>query len=97
MPAKGKIEIRIRFSGVPLSDPYRKGITRVEVDGGGYAVFADIKTKTFKRFLESAREFDYWEGALSGTLDRIHGYQIMLSDAGLQCYEKKPSSGSQSF
>lgn len=90
MAAKGQVEIKVKFSGVPIAAPGPRGFTKLEVFCEGYVVIANIKTKTFQRFLEKAREFGYWEGALSGQLRHIQGHQIVLTNAGLQCCEKKP-------
>lgn len=89
MPAKGQIEIRVKFGGIPLAAHNARGITKVEVFCEGYVVIADLKTKTFNRFLETAKELGSWEGALVGKLHHIQGHQLVLSNAGLQCYEKK--------
>mgnify|MGYP006267518449 CR=1 FL=1 len=93
MTAKSPIEIKVKFDRIPLADPDHKGYTKIEIlTEKGYVVLADIKTKTYKRFLENARRFGYWEAALSGRLYHIQGHQLILEKAGLQCYEKKPKS-----
>lgn len=89
MPAKGQIEIRVKFGGIPLAAHNSRGVSKVEIFCDGYVVIAEVKTKTFNRFLETARELGRWEGALSGKLHHIQGHQIVVSNAGLQCYEKK--------
>ncbi|MGJ3253789.1 MAG: hypothetical protein ACFE0J_22035 [Elainellaceae cyanobacterium] len=90
MPAKGRIEVKIKFNGIPLtSSDSRRGFTQIEVICDNYTVSANVKTKTFERFLMNARILYEWEGALVGTLHHIQGHQIILSGAGLQCYEKK--------
>lgn len=91
MSARSPIEVKIKFDRIPLADPDRKGYTKIEIlTEKGYVVLADIKTKTYKRFLENARRFDYWEASLNGQLRHIQGHQLILEKAGLQCYEKKP-------
>jgi hypothetical protein len=89
MPAKGRIELKIKFNGIPMTSSDARGFTKIEVICDAYTVSASIKTKTFERFLVNARMFDEWEGALSGTLHHIQGHQLILSGAGIQCYEKK--------
>ncbi|MBD0268044.1 hypothetical protein [Pseudanabaena sp. FACHB-2040] len=89
MPAKGRVDVRVKFSGVPLAGPGSKGFTKIEVFCDGYVVIAEIRTKTFQRFLETARDLGDWEGAVSGEFHHFQGHQIVLSNAGLQCYEKK--------
>lgn len=89
MPAKGVIDITVSFSGVPIATAAPGGITKIEVYCDGYTVLADIKTRTFKRFLEKAMEYDYWEGVVSGKLRHIQGHQFILTHAGLHCRERK--------
>ena len=89
MAAKGQIEITVKFDRIPLADRDHKGYRRIEIFCEGYVVLADIKTKTYKRFLERTREFIDWQAALTGKLHHIQGHQLILSNAGLQCYEKK--------
>jgi hypothetical protein len=90
MPAKGRIDIRVKFNGVPLADPGSKGFTKIEVFCDGYVVIAEVRTKTFQRFLETARDMGGdWEGAVSGEFQRLQGHQLILTNAGLQCYPKK--------
>ncbi|NJL44719.1 MAG: hypothetical protein HC922_01140 [Leptolyngbyaceae cyanobacterium SM2_3_12] len=91
MPAKGEIDVQVKFSGIPLATAASGGMTKVEMYCNGYVVLADIKTKTFKRFLERARELDDWEGIVSGKLHHIQGHQLILARAGLHCREKKSS------
>lgn len=67
-----------------------KGTSQIQVICEGYTVLADVKTKTFNRFVDKAVEYDYWEGVINGKLLRIQGPQLILSHAGIQCYEKKP-------
>lgn len=97
MAAKGQIEIRVKFTGVPLAAHDSRGFTKLEVFCDGYVVLANVKTKTYQRFLSSMRDYvDGWEGAISGKLHHIQGHQLVLSNAGLQCYEKKPKATSSS-
>ncbi len=92
MTAKGQIELKVKFNGVPMASPDSRGFTKIEVLCDNYIVCANVKTKTFERFLINARLFDDWEGALLGTLHHIQGHQLILSGAGVQCYEKKPQA-----
>ncbi|MBW4458707.1 MAG: hypothetical protein KME47_00410 [Nodosilinea sp. WJT8-NPBG4] len=89
MPAKGEIDITVKFSGIPIATAAPGGVTKIEMYCNGYIVLADIKTKTFKRFIEKTMEYDYWEGIVSGKLYHIQGHQLMLTHAGLHCREKK--------
>jgi hypothetical protein len=89
MPAKGRIDITTKFHGIPVAGADSRGVTKIEVFCEGYVVLADVKTKTYKRFLERTQEYVNWEGSLSGTLHHIQGHQLVLTQAGLQCYEKK--------
>lgn len=89
MTAKGQIDITVKFSGIPIALADSRGGTRIEVFCGGWIVLADVKTKTFKRFLDKTLDFDVWEGVISGKLGRIQGHQLILTQAGIQCYEKK--------
>jgi hypothetical protein len=89
MPAKGAIDIKVSFSGIPIATAAPGGITKIEVYCNGYLVLADIKTRTFKRFIEKAMEYDYWEGVVSGKLRHIQGHQLILTHAGLHCRERK--------
>ena len=90
MPARGEIDITVKFSGVPIATAAPRGMTKIELYCGGYVVLAAIKTKTFRRFLEKAMEYDYWEGLISGKLYHIQGHQLILTHAGLHCRETKP-------
>ncbi|MBE9138036.1 hypothetical protein IQ254_12690 [Nodosilinea sp. LEGE 07088] len=89
MPARGEIDITVKFDGVPIATAGSGGITKIEIYCSGYVVLADIKTKTFKRFLEKAMEYDYWEGVVSDRLHHIQGHQLILTHAGIHCREKK--------
>ena len=91
MPAKGDIDITVKFNGIPLATAAPGGVTKIEVYCNGYIVFATIKTKTFKRFLEKTMEYDYWEGIVGGKLRHIQGHQLILTHAGLHCRERKPN------
>lgn len=89
MAAKGQIEIRIKFSGIPLADPETRGYNQIEIKSEGYVVLAKVKAKTYERFLATARKLKDWEGLLSGKLLHIQGHQLFVANAGLQCYAKK--------
>jgi hypothetical protein len=92
MPAKGQIDIRVKFQGIPLANHDSRGSSKIEVTCDSYVVIATVKTKTYHRFVLSARSFHDWEGLLSGKLHHIQGHQLMLVNGGLQCYEKKNSA-----
>ncbi|MDB9529379.1 hypothetical protein PN498_25535 [Oscillatoria sp. CS-180] len=96
MPAKGEIEISIKFKGIPLVKSDSRGGTRLEVYSDGYVVLADVKTRTYKRFVGKTMEYDYWEGIIHGKLKYIQGHQLILDHAGIQCYERKAKSGAAS-
>jgi hypothetical protein len=89
MSAKGRIEIRVKFDGIPMATHNSRGSSQIEVFCEGYTVLAEVKTKTLNRFLDATRELYPWEGLLSGELRHIQGHQLMLINAGLQCVEKK--------
>ena len=92
MSARGQIEISVKFRGIPMAKADSRGGTRIEVFCEGYVVLADVKTKTFKRFVDRTMEYDYWEGVVSGKLLRIQGHQLILTHAGIQCYERQSKS-----
>ncbi|NMF84461.1 hypothetical protein [Nodosilinea sp. P-1105] len=89
MPAKGEIDITVKFSGIPIATAAPRGVTKIEMFCSGYTVLADIKTKTFKRFIEMTMKYDVWEGVVSGKLHHIQGHQLILTHAGLHCRERK--------
>jgi hypothetical protein len=89
MPAKGEIDITVKFSGIPIATAAPGGVTKIEMYCNGYVVLADIKTRTFKRFIEKAIEYDYWEGIVNGKLHHIQGHQLILTHAGIHCRERK--------
>jgi hypothetical protein len=89
MPAKGEIDITVKFSGIPIATTASGGVTKIEMYCSGYVVLAEVKTKTYKRFIEKTMEYDYWEGLVSGKLHHIQGHQLILTHAGIHCREKK--------
>lgn len=89
MSAKGQIDITVKFHGIPIAIADSRIGTRIEVFCEGYTVLADVKAKTFKRFVDKTMEYDHWEGVVSGKLHHIQGHQLILTHAGIQCYERK--------
>ncbi|MFE4106982.1 hypothetical protein [Almyronema epifaneia] len=89
MVAKGRAEVSIKFTGIPMTRQLANSRQQIEVFCEGYTFVAAIKNKTWQKFLQSAKEFPAWAGGLSGKLGEQHGATIYLEEAGLQIYEKK--------
>lgn len=90
--ATGRIELMVKFNGLPKSRPDTTGRTMIEVQCDKQLVYASVKNKSFNKFLRSADEFEIWAGALSGKLGKVGGGRIELLEAGVQCFEKKPKN-----
>jgi hypothetical protein len=90
--ATGRIELMVKFGGIPKSRPDTTGRTMIEVQCDKQLVYASVKNKSFNKFLRSADEFENWAGALSGKLGKVGGGRIELLEAGVQCFEKKPKN-----
>ncbi|NEQ34711.1 MAG: hypothetical protein F6K04_27770, partial [Leptolyngbya sp. SIO4C5] len=88
MVAKGRAEVSIKFTGIPMTRQLPSGRQQVEVFCEGYNFVAEIKSKTWQKFLQSAKDFPAWAGGLSGKLGEQKGATIYLEEAGLQIYEK---------
>ncbi|NJM85586.1 MAG: hypothetical protein HC839_05675 [Leptolyngbyaceae cyanobacterium RM2_2_21] len=89
MVAKGRAEVSIKFTGIPMTRQMPNSRQRIEIFCEGYTFVAEVKNKSWTKILQSAREFPAWAGGLSGKLGEQHGATIYLEEAGLQIYEKK--------
>lgn len=93
VPAKecGPIEIVTKFNSVPEAQELPDKWVRFGLQKEGLLLVAEMKRKTFNRFVRRAEEFEHWTAAINGPISHVQGSTIYLSrmGTGIQVYEKK--------
>ena len=87
---QGRAEVTVKFNEVPPVREDKDGIA-LELDcGEGWIITARLRPKSWRKALAAMEEYPQWVAAITGKLGRRTPHGLMLADAGIQVFEKKP-------
>lgn len=85
------LDLVAKFHVIPETQELPEKWVRFGIKKGGQLVIAEMKRKTFNRFVRRTEELDDWIAAINGSVSYSDGSTIYLErlGTGIQVYEKK--------
>lgn len=91
MAIAGKLELTIKINAYPDSVKVHRDESRqFDVDCDGRIVTIKLKLKAFKKLEEAQATYPMWVASITGKMGESTPNGFVLSDPGLQVFEKKP-------
>jgi hypothetical protein len=86
---EARCELTVKFSETP--QPIVRGDkVGIELKCGAYIVRCDLRAKGWRKAEAAMREYPQWVASITGKLGEGQGRDLVLVDAGIQVFEKKP-------
>ena len=84
-----KADLNIKFSKMPVIDSEGKKNVALTFKTSIGTVICNVKSKTYRKAVQTSEGFDNWIAAISGKDLSIEGGVITMSGCGIQVFEKK--------
>lgn len=84
-----KADLSIKFSEMPIINSEGKKTVSLTFKTSIGTVICNVKSKTYRKAVQTSEGFDNWIAAISGKDLSIEGGVITMSGCGIQVFEKK--------
>ena len=86
---EAKADLSIKCSELPIVKSEGKKSVALTFKTGIGTVICNVKSKTYRKAIQTSEGFENWVAAISGQVS-LEGGVITMSGCGIQVFEKKP-------
>ena len=84
-----RCEVTVKFNEAPQPIP-RGDKVGIELKCGGYVVRCELRAKSWRKAQAAMEQYPQWVASITGKLGPGSGRALVLVDAGIQVFERKP-------
>ena len=89
---EAKADLSIKCSELPIVKSEGKKSVALTFKTGIGIVICNVKSKTYRKAVQTSGDFENWVAAISGKDLSVEGGVITMGGCGIQVFEKKPKA-----
>ena len=90
-----KADLSIKFNEMPIVNSEGKKNVSLTFKTAIGTVICSVKSKTYRKAVQTSEGFDTWVAAISGKDLSVEGGVITMSGCGIQVFERKPKEAKE--